>query len=416
MAFRCNTIYPLIACKSFLHLMGSRLCPMGAGTANRTQLLVESAEPQTTNGDPVPDTSVRRRGVSRNPAVYIAAAAALRHEADQWDGRPERKLGGGPVEIAKNQKAEEPWKVLAWNQLSACNIALVRKRIDPSTAISQLRATADAWEQQASYSLAADLSDSESEHVNAIANNTPLAVTPDLSAPLASLETMLLEKAPDNLFVLGGGSVLAMRYDHRRSTDLDLFYPAERIATVASFARRGLWEDTFSHMLSTPPDIAGASGAIGGTPATIFATSDLPRDRVDQPIEAFRTNAQATRHILHGKLLRTSEGPKDLTIRDLYDITIAARLEPDATAQALAKVRVISGHSAKIVTNLNAVPDDLYLQDPNGITEARYDLDLHALGKRLVPLIETGDPGRAPHTQRLDTPHRRSVERQGPTR
>ena len=353
---------------------------------------------------------------STDPFVYVAAAAVLNEEASVWESRPWNRLAGGPVRIHKEAKGPETWKKLAWTRIASWHSADLHKRLDQPTIVEQMRGLANAWERQASQLPPANLSPDEFARADAVENHTPLSMTPALAEPFGKLEAALLARTPEGLFVLGGGSVMQMRYDHRDSTDIDLFFPAGKVATVAPLARRGLWKSLFGSTLETDPNQAAAKALVDDTEATVYPTESLPTDCSSQPIEGYRTLAQPTRYILHGKLLRSGGKPAELTIRDLYDLAIAARLEPDAIAQALGRIRATTDATPRIVQNLKTTSRNLHKEDPKPVINPRYDLELDGLASRLVPMIETGNPAFAPQTKRGDAHQPFGVQHDGPER
>ena len=75
-----------------------------------------------------------------------------------------------------------------------------------------------------------------------IESNAPLTLPPDLHAALRTLSERLEGYISRRHVVLGGGTVLAMRYRHRISTDIDLFFPIGLSETLASQHGDELWE------------------------------------------------------------------------------------------------------------------------------------------------------------------------------
>ena len=339
---------------------------------------------------------------STDPPAYVTAAAVIRDEAAKWRDKPWNPFGQGPSHIRQQAAGPEMWKKLAWSRISAWNIALYRKSKRPQEVLTAMNRLAELWDRQATLHPPADLSPPEQQRFEAANARTPLTPAAPITNGFAAIEPILPERAPEGLFVIGGGSVLQMRYDHRDSTDIDLFYPQNRTPEVARLGRQGLWATA----LQPDPQFHEAAAASGFTPdgtrASVFPTP-VPTDSSNtQPITGHRIPAQLTRNILHGKFLRCAEEPRDLTIRDLYDLTVASRLEPDATAQALGVIKGCTELSGTIVENLKRASENLHETDRARIINPKYDLELHGLAKRLIPLIETGDPGYAPQTKRHD--------------
>ena len=130
---------------------------------------------------------------------------------------------------------------------------------------------------------------------------------------------------------LGGGTVLAARWRHRTSTDIDVIFP-----------RRGTLTDLLQD------DAKNIGDRLGGNPEIVnqrHVTVALPSGSldlaaidpwpelghtetlVDGRIEIVLSNTQ----ILRGKLERTQE----MMPRDVFDIATAAREDPSSLASAL---------------------------------------------------------------------------------
>lgn len=148
----------------------------------------------------------------------------------------------------------------------------------------------------------------------------------------------LLEAALDRLgpeagpWKIGGGTVLAARWNHRESADLDLTVNAGAAISVlsagpddfeAEIGKRGGYAVTFDRdrctvrfstgkldlcALDPAPGAGHAAALVDGEPAVVLS------------------NAQ----ILCGKLRRATRSP----VRDVFDVLVAGRLDPHALAIA----------------------------------------------------------------------------------
>ena len=249
----------------------------------------------------MPLSRPRGRGdPSTDPIAYVTAAAVLRDEAATWDAKPWNRFGQGPVHMHRQADGPETWRKLAWSRMVAWNTRLFHKEETPENVLSQMRQVAETWERQASLHPPPDLSPGEVRRFEAIEAGTPLTPAAPIANAFARLEANLLPRAPEGLFVIGGGSVLQMRYDHRDSTDIDLFYPKTRVSEMARLGRQGLWEA----VLESKPGVHDAAAASGFTPdgtrASAFPTDMLTDTPRTQPIVDHRIPAQATKDILHG--------------------------------------------------------------------------------------------------------------------
>ena len=147
----------------------------------------------------------------------------------------------------------------------------------------------------------------------------------------------LWEYLPRNKLTLGGGTVLAARWEHRESTDVDLFAPL------------GAFDDAEAQMTSLAASVEGRlhTGELIdavvakrhlrltlGKPAgelTVFTGHDATA----QPIAAHETAAGFAVHSVQ-EILARIHGLADFTQRGFYDFAVAALVEPDSMARVLA--------------------------------------------------------------------------------
>ena len=169
-----------------------------------------------------------------------------------------------------------------------------------------------------------------------------LALPPVPAATLHSVDGWLWEYLPRHELVLGGGTVLAARWEHRESTDVDLFTPpgavdgAEwRIAALAAVVddrmRAGELTDALvakRHLRLTLNKPAGE--------LTVFTGQDATAQPVARDETAAGFAVHSVEEILTRKLRFRVHGLGDFTQRDFYDFAVAALVEPDAMARVLA--------------------------------------------------------------------------------
>ena len=155
---------------------------------------------------------------------------------------------------------------------------------------------------------------------------------------------------------LGGGTILAARWRHRSSTDIDLFWPTglwiprERHDAIARWAA-SLTPPPFSVSADTGPvsKIITADGDIDFIESE-FADSDITRDRV----EGTGLQALDTWEILAGKLYGRGLVP----LRDLYDAAVAQLRDPRGLRRAFDRVHA---HDWIGATRVKRIPQ--YCQD-----------------------------------------------------
>lgn len=183
---------------------------------------------------------------------------------------------------------------------------------------------------------------------------------------------------------LAGGTILAARWHHRASTDIDVIFP-----------RRGTLTDLLQDDARNIVDrLGGDPRLMGHRHVTVIFPSgsiDLaaidPRPDighretlVDGRTELVLNNTQ----ILRGKLERTQE----MMPRDVFDIATAAREDPAALASALNMLP--EDRATAITWSWREGREDIraaYLQDERLWTSARHLIEPHELVDRAVDAI-----------------------------
>ena len=155
---------------------------------------------------------------------------------------------------------------------------------------------------------------------------------------------------------VGGGSTLAARYDHRLSTDLDIWRrkpetEADRIydetapAKIEEVMAHEAWQggrpkvNMFREIHgflrpeiakgNLPPEVEGIEVSVGCDLG--FPTSGKQRQHVN--VTGSILKPQNDEEILWGKLIRMKD--RSLTQRDLYDFAVMSRCAPDRVGYAL---------------------------------------------------------------------------------
>ena len=140
---------------------------------------------------------------------------------------------------------------------------------------------------------------------------------------------------------LGGGTALAARWAHRHSTDIDLFVGPEAYANLYRnsdrFAADVAWHTGAVEQLGVAHRytvIALRDGEI-----TVLATGSL----TDQPasgdiVRGTRVPLESNAEILAKKLTHRLAEYHIFVPRDLYDIAVAQRLDPEALDTALTTI------------------------------------------------------------------------------
>ena len=187
----------------------------------------------------------------------------------------------------------------------------------------------------------------------------------------------------------GGGTVLAARWDHRQSFDVDLFCeptvydrltPRERaqieraIRQIEDCSQERTWcEDiaTYTEIGQIEATMLPRSVAIEPCATTRLAGTDL----------ALQCNAQ----ILYAKIARRMYQSGEIVVRDAYDLAASAIHDPAALAQACEHTspRVLETVRAIV----DALPDGWSVNDTKALIEPQHRWSEGELRERLLAAL-----------------------------
>lgn len=176
-----------------------------------------------------------------------------------------------------------------------------------------------------------------------------LTLSDNCSKTLHLVLELIDEIAPRRSFLLGGGTVLAARWHHRLSTDIDLFTnenamfelidPFIRIASTEKWLSRGVAIE----------QLFGAFGVMGSTPHGEFSIHGNPNiflnARTGEEIEGTGIFAQSNPEILlrqiRARMLRTAL----YYSRDAYDVVVATLFASDELKLVLDNLNSLENES-----------------------------------------------------------------------
>lgn len=193
--------------------------------------------------------------------------------------------------------------------------------------------------------------------------------------------------------------MLAAAWDHRRSTDIDLWVALAEAGLLGRAARS---EEEWTVLIAPPGSIIDRSQTswtqvdaklrLDGVPISLF-TSHIPRTRQGkrQTMRGTIFGAATTDEILAGKMTQRWLDARGgmIPIRDVYDIVVGRTLEPRALERV---VRGIAGEERKrAAARLRELPEGWETEDPKPVLDATFDVDLtNAIGE-LAEALESGD-------------------------
>lgn len=189
----------------------------------------------------------------------------------------------------------------------------------------------------------------------------------------------------------GGGTVLASRWGHRQSFDVDLFCDPtiyggltrrersrieERIGGVADCSRERTWCE----------DIATYT-EIGEIEATVMPSSIVLEPNVPTRLAGTTLRLQSSAQILYAKIVWRMYQAGEITVRDAYDLGAASIHDPAALARACAHTspRVLSTVSSII----GALPRGWSGNDMKALIEPRHRWSEDGLRKRVVAALQS---------------------------
>ena len=145
---------------------------------------------------------------------------------------------------------------------------------------------------------------------------------------------------------LGGGTVLAARWEHRDSFDLDIqIHPETERAHLERKANPELWRKMYAagatriDMEATPTIIFGEGGRIEFVEARPIPRKGHRVERLPSGTAVLLASSQ----ILAGKLIHRGT---DAPVRDLYDLAVARTADLKATAIAVNALRAFDARTA----------------------------------------------------------------------
>ena len=153
--------------------------------------------------------------------------------------------------------------------------------------------------------------------------------------------------APEHLS-FGGGTVLAARWKHRKSLDVDLFCEPNTYGRLSPRERERI-ESAISEIAGCAPsqtwceDIATYT-EINGIEVTVLPGSIVIESSEPTTLQGTALALQSSAQILYGKIAWRMYESGEIASRDAYDLACALTHDPHALGQACAHVspRVLS--------------------------------------------------------------------------
>ena len=147
----------------------------------------------------------------------------------------------------------------------------------------------------------------------------------------------LTPSIPPESLSFGGGTVLAARWRHRTSLDVDLWCRPEAWIALDAEAKLALQQQIRNIAGCNPQhtllDASGLTTEINGIEATVGPVPDGPGARREHELAGTRLRLQTSEEILYGKIFHRMLQRGGIPVRDVYDLASAAIHDPEALAR-----------------------------------------------------------------------------------
>ena len=201
-------------------------------------------------------------------------------------------------------------------------------------------------------------------------------------------EAVRTELVPADLS-FGGGTVLAARWRHRVSLDVDLFCRPDTYAGLDAAARQRI-----EVQLASIPGCASERTwcepiaiytEIDGIEATVLPRAGRPSEAGEIHLSGTTLRLQATEEILQGKILNRMYETGEFAVRDVYDLACARRHDPAALDRVLAHIG--SDIIGDLKTLLAKLPPGWSERDDKQLVKPRYTWNEDALRQEIQRAI-----------------------------
>ena len=216
-----------------------------------------------------------------------------------------------------------------------------------------------------------------------------LSLPPHLARPLILILKHFHPFIPLQMVVMSGGSILASRWHHRKSTDIDLFMPVEIMKQVLEQDDEALIKAVRSVPGAREINVSRIDEVAAMVDGTPFSLTDSPFIRLGRqdtericgtPVQAASAQ-EAFMGKIAGRLAHFSLTVRPPPVRDLYDIVVGAQLAPSALQDVFSQLD--RNVSESIAEYLDAQPLDWHATDTKTLEEASWSLSLERLPQRM---------------------------------
>ena len=218
----------------------------------------------------------------------------------------------------------------------------------------------------------------------------------DIPAPQGIVAQRIFEMlarvvAPEHLS-LGGGTVLAARWGHRKSLDVDLFCQPDVYAELGPKSRAEIealikqipgceQEATWCEDIATYAEIDGIEATVLPRPAAMGSKRATM-------LRGTKLRLQSSEEILYRKIVGRMYEAGEITVRDTYDVACALREDPGALQAAVGHIdeEILED----VIITIENLPNGWSGDDPKPLIDAKYKWTEDELSSETRRALATG--------------------------
>ena len=251
---------------------------------------------------------------------------------------------------------------------------------------------------------------------------TNLHLPSRLRSAFLDIAQAIAQVFPDGVVAMGGGSILETLWQHRVSTDVDLFVATDNLATAydtaggtlyarlrEALSQQGLPIDDDTLTLQRKRMFVAGTHA-DGVPWSLAEVAYMnPGHPAVPTIEGTGIRAANFTETFMGKIAGRAynadnrpvvPGKQPIPIRDCFDICVCATLEPRILQGIFDALP--DGARGRIAANYRSAPNDLHKRDSKPVVDPAWTVHLDGVAARIGDAVDARDVGLIPRAESRD--------------
>lgn len=203
---------------------------------------------------------------------------------------------------------------------------------------------------------------------------------------LEAVLPVLCRYFPNDTLAIGGGTILQARWEHRISTDLDLFSPHKTFHDVVQSKASQMEPELCSipgvDATKTWVEAGSICCLVKGVELTVLPAESLNNEDSGCVVPRTTLYTETTTTILYKKMLLRMLAGGAYEARDVFDLYTAMEKDPDALHRA---ITLIPQHSRNnIAVTLDFLPDSWYRDQTKPVIGATYTVPHSSMINALI--------------------------------